>query len=163
MPVIIELRTAGEPRPALQLADLLDTGEAKRFYEAMTAARGAWAAICALEQDLLDMETANRSAGVSRGWEIVVGPCPRLEPVPGYLGWGQVSAWLEDDGYALTLEEGAVVVRAAAALREELDAAALVRCAFGHASGQCINHGMQTVHALEAAFGEGETGSGARA
>lgn len=160
MAVIIELRMDEEPRPAARLAQLLDTGAAPGFDEAVTAARGAWPAICALEQDLLDLDARNRSAGAARGWEIVVGPCPLLEPVPGYLGWGDVSAWIESEGCALTIEEQQVVVRTAESLREDLGAVALARYPFGDSSAQRINHAIGAMRALEDVFADGESGPG---
>jgi len=85
-----------DPTPVQLLSSLATRGKLGRFTGAVTERRGTWTCICLLEDDLLH-------CGEEEDWQIVVGTCAELENVPEYVGWGQVSVWLEHGDWVLTL------------------------------------------------------------
>jgi hypothetical protein len=85
-----------DPTPVQLLSSLAARGKVGRFTGAVSERRGGWSCVCLLEDDLLQ-------CGEEEGWQIVVGTCAELEDVPEYVGWGQVSVWLEHGDWVLTL------------------------------------------------------------
>lgn len=146
----VEGRVA-DATPVQLLSSLTARGKVSRFVRAVIERRGTWDSICMLEADLLE-------CGEEKGWQIVVGTCAGLDHAPAYVGWGQVSVWLEHGDWVVTLcgtdeqeETGNdIVVWERDKFYEQRAATAIAQTPFAPNSGVRLNAAFRQIADLEA-------------
>lgn len=90
--------------PAVYLKSLICSGKLPKFMQRMDDSFSAWETMCALEEDILEVERRNRFCSPPKRFHWEVGRCDTIQQVPKFLGWGRVGAWLVYDEYVIMVD-----------------------------------------------------------
>lgn len=138
--MIAESRGPGTEPVARIVKGLVEARKVPRFVAMVEDGHVPWHAICMFEEEVLNWAHRNRWCACADDWSIVVGWADDVPDVPKYVGWGDVQAWLTNDGCAVTVEpEYGVVVRPIAIF----PAVALATCEFRDDSGIVLNAALK--------------------